>query len=114
MSHVCPEPASNDAVPCRVVHCVELCLQDLSDVVEDPLLLEGVACAIDRMLLHLLRHVRELYHGVLCLALVLVNVCRRLNLYHVYNYLFKFLIRDNEELGFWGFGVLVFCQCRCI
>ena len=64
------EAAAYDTVPGRQVHLVKLCLDDLSDVIEDAALLEGKGDAIDSVLLHRLVHVGILDHCVLSFLLV--------------------------------------------
>ena len=81
------EAAPHDAIPCRVVHGVELGLEDVRDVVQDSLLLERVVCTVNCMLLHLFRHVSELDDGVLGLSLITCDDgCLSLHLYHYSNY----------------------------
>ena len=52
-----------DAVPGRLVHGVELGLDDLRDVVEDGFLLERELAAVDGVLLHTLGHICVLDDG---------------------------------------------------
>jgi hypothetical protein len=75
VSDIGPEAASNDAAPGWVVHGVELGLEDLCDVVQDPFLLERVVRTVNCVLLHLLRHVCKLDDGVLGLYLVTLDLC---------------------------------------
>ena len=67
---VCAKATANDTVPGRQVHLVKLCLDDLSDVVQDAALLEGKSDAIDSVLLHRFVHVGVLDHCVLSFLLV--------------------------------------------
>ena len=75
MGDIGPEAASNDAAPGWVVHGIELCLEDLSNVVQDPFLGECVVRTVNCMLLHLLRHVCKLDDCVLSLDLVTLDLC---------------------------------------
>ena len=61
--------AADYAVPGGLVHYIELGLDDLSDVIENLLLLESVLSTVDSMLLHSLGHVGKLDDGVLGLIL---------------------------------------------
>ena len=74
VGHVGAQPASHDAVPSRQIHRVKLCLDDLSDVVEDSSLLEGEGHAVDGVLLHVLVHISVLHHCILSVLLVNVSV----------------------------------------
>ena len=56
------EVAANDAMPRRVVLFVELLLDVGGDVLLDVVLLQGLGGAIDRVLLHVFRHVGVLDH----------------------------------------------------
>ena len=81
------EAAPHDAVPCRVVHGVELGLEDVCDVIQDSLLLERIVRTVNCMLLHLFRHVSELDDCVLGLSLIACDDgCLSLHLYHYSNY----------------------------
>ena len=62
--------AAYDAVPGWQVHLVKLCLDDLSDVVEDAALLEGEGDAIYGVLLHRLVHVGVFDHCILSFLLI--------------------------------------------
>ena len=75
MGDIRAETTADDAVPGRVVHRVELGLEDLCDVVEDALLPKGVIGAVNCVLLHLFGHVCELHYRVLSLRLVSLDVC---------------------------------------
>ena len=67
---ICAKATAYDTVPSRQVHLVKLCLDDLSDVVEDAALLKGKGDAIDSVLLHWLIHVSILDHCILCFLLI--------------------------------------------
>ena len=71
VGHVGAHATPHDTVPSWQVHLIELSFDDLSDVVEDPSLLEGERNCIDSMLLHVLIHVGRLDNCVLSLLLVL-------------------------------------------
>ena len=71
MRDVSAKSSANNAMPCRVVHGVEFSLYDLRNVVEDAFLLERRVRTVHGVLLHLLRHVRELHHRIFRLRLVL-------------------------------------------
>ncbi len=58
------EVAADDAVPGRVVFLVELLLDVGSDVLLDVEFLEGLGGAVNCVLLHVLRHVGILDHGL--------------------------------------------------
>ena len=66
MGHIGSEVPSHYAMPGRVVFLVELLLDIGSDVLLDVELLQSHVRAVNGVLLHLLIHVRMLYH---CLAL---------------------------------------------
>ena len=63
MRNVRAHTAANDAMPGRLVHGVELGLDNLCDVVENGFLLEGILAAVDSMLLHTFGHIRVLDDG---------------------------------------------------
>uniref|UniRef100_A0A8C2KNJ9 Dynein light chain n=1 Tax=Cyprinus carpio TaxID=7962 RepID=A0A8C2KNJ9_CYPCA len=63
VSHVAAEVPPHDAMPGGVVLFVEL-LQGSGDVLLDVVLLERLRCTLHSVLLHLLRHVRILDHGL--------------------------------------------------
>ena len=67
---ICAKATAYDTVPRWQVHLVKLCLDDLSDVVEDAALLEGKGDAIDSVLLHGLVHVGILDHCILSFLLI--------------------------------------------
>ena len=67
---ICAKATAYDTVPRWQVHLVKLCLDDLSDVVEDAALLEGKGDAIDSVLLHWFVHVGILDHCVLGFLLI--------------------------------------------
>ena len=67
---ICAKATAYDTVPCWQVHLVKLCLDDLSDIVEDAALLEGKGDAIDSVLLHWFVHVGILDHCVLGFLLI--------------------------------------------
>ncbi len=73
VSLVGAKTSANDAMPCWVVHGVELSLENLCDVIENTFLLEGVGCAVDSMLLHHLRHVCEFDDCVFSCLLILLG-----------------------------------------
>jgi len=56
--------AAHDAVPGGVVLLVKLFLDEGGDVLLDVVLLEGLRGAVDSVLLHVLRHVGILDHGL--------------------------------------------------
>merc|ERR1719181_254081 len=58
------EVTAHNAVPGWVVLLVELLLHISCDVLLDVVLIEGVHCAVNSVLLHLLRHVGILDHGL--------------------------------------------------
>ena len=62
--HVSSKVAADDAVPRRVVLVVELILDVRCDVFLDGVLLHRLRGDIDRVLLHVLRHVGTLDHGL--------------------------------------------------
>ena len=64
-------------MPGGQVHGVELCFDNLSDVVEHTFLLESKGDAVDCVLLHLLRHVTLLHNCVV--SIFLANVTVRLH-----------------------------------
>ena len=66
VSYVTSHSSSDNAVPRRLVHHVELGLYDLSDVVEDSFLLECVLATVNCMLLHPLGHVCEFDNRKFC------------------------------------------------
>ena len=70
MGDICAKATAYDTVPRWQVHLVKLCLDDLSDVVEDAALLEGKGDAIDSVLLHWFVHVGILDHCVLGFLLI--------------------------------------------
>ena len=63
MGHVRAEVAADDAVPRRVVLFVELLLDEGSNVLLDVELLESLGGDINRVLLHIFRHVCVLHNG---------------------------------------------------
>ena len=67
---ICAKATAYDTVPRWQVHLVKLCLDDLSDIVEDAALLEGKIDAIDSVLLHWFVHVGILDHCVLGFLLI--------------------------------------------
>ena len=67
---ICAKATAYDTVPRWQVHLVKLCLDDLSDIVEDAALLEGKSDAIDSVLLHRFVHVGILDHCVLGFLLI--------------------------------------------
>ena len=67
---ICAKATAYDTVPRWQVHLVKLCLDDLSDVVEDTALLEGKVDAIYSVLLHWFVHVGILDHCVLGFLLI--------------------------------------------
>ena len=67
---ICAKATAYDTVPRWQVHLVKLCLDDLSDVVEDAALLEGKVDAIDSVLLHWFVHVGILDHCILRFLLI--------------------------------------------
>ena len=67
---ICAKATAYDTVPRWQVHLVKLCLDDLSDIVEDAALLEGKGDAIDSVLLHGLVHVGILDHCILSFLLI--------------------------------------------
>ena len=67
---ICAKATAYDTVPRWQVHLVKLCLDDLSDIVEDTALLEGKGDAIDSVLLHWFVHVGILDHCVLGFLLI--------------------------------------------
>ena len=67
---ICAKATAYDTVPRWQVHLVKLCLDDLSDIVEDAALLEGKGDAIDSVLLHWFVHVGILDHCVLGFLLI--------------------------------------------
>ena len=88
VSDIGPEAAPHYAIPCRVVHGIELCLEDVRDVIQDSFLLERIVRTVNCMLLHLFRHVSELDDGVLSLCLITCDDgCLSLHLYHYSNYI---------------------------
>jgi len=64
VGNVRSEVAANNAVPGRVVLFVELLLDERSDVLLDVVLLERLGGAVYGVLLHVLRHVGILDHGL--------------------------------------------------
>ena len=74
MGHVAAHAATDYTVPSWQVHCIKLCFNDFSDVVEYAFLLECKRDAVYCMLLHLVRHVATFYNGVCCLLLVNVTM----------------------------------------
>ena len=64
MGDVGTEVSTDDAVPGWVVLFVKLLLDVGGDVLLDVVLLEGLGGAVHSVLLHLLRHVRILDHGL--------------------------------------------------
>ena len=64
VSDVGTEVAAYDAVPCGVVLLVEFLLDEGGDVLLDVVLLESLGSAVDGILLHVLRHVSVLNHGL--------------------------------------------------
>ena len=67
---ICAKATAYDTVPRWQVHLVKLCLDDLSDVVEDAALLEGEGDAIYGVLLHRLVHVGVFDHCILSFLLI--------------------------------------------
>merc|ERR1719330_2040076 len=59
-----PKVAPNDGMPCGIVLFVELLLDEGGDIFLDVVLLKGLCCAIDRILLHILGHVCVLDDGL--------------------------------------------------
>ena len=70
VGHVGAHTAPDDTMPSGQVHRVELCLDDLSDVVEHSSLLESKGDAIHGMLLHKFVHIRIFDYCVFSLLLV--------------------------------------------
>uniref|UniRef100_A0A7N4NR01 Uncharacterized protein n=1 Tax=Sarcophilus harrisii TaxID=9305 RepID=A0A7N4NR01_SARHA len=64
MRHITAEIPAHDAVPGRVILLVKLLLDVGRDVLLDVILLQGLRSTLHRVLLHLLRHVRVLDHGL--------------------------------------------------
>merc|ERR1719152_445877 len=64
VGHVRAEVAPDDRVPGRVVLLVELLLDEGGDILLDVVLLQGLRSAVDRVLLHVLRHVGVLDHSL--------------------------------------------------
>ena len=62
--HVAAEVTPDDAVPRRVVLFVEFLLDVRSNIFLDVVLLHRLRRAVDGILLHVLRHVGILYHGL--------------------------------------------------
>ena len=62
--HVAAKVTADDAVPRWVVLFVELLLDVCGDVLLDVVLLHRLRRAVDSVLLHVLRHVGILYHGL--------------------------------------------------
>ena len=135
VGHIGAQSAPNDTMPGGQVHLIELCLDDLSDVVKDSTLLEGESNTVNGMLLHALVHIGILYHCIFGLLLIHIAVgldylCVRLSLpllrlrcasvgcnlgdclglHFLYSILtiISNLINFLTTMGFWGFGVLGF------
>ena len=70
VGHIGAQPAPNNTMPGGQVHLIELCLDDLSDVVKDPTLLERESNTVNGMLLHEFVHVSILNDSVLGLLLI--------------------------------------------
>jgi len=64
MSHITAEVAPNDTVPSGVVLLVELLLDESGNVLLNIVLLQSLGGAVNCILLHLLRHVSILDHGL--------------------------------------------------
>ena len=77
MGDIGAKPSPNDAVPRWQVHLIELRLDDLRNVVEHAALGKGKRHAINRMLLHVLVHIRVFHHGIL--RVLLIDIPVRLN-----------------------------------
>ena len=70
MGDICTKTAANNAVPGGQVHLIELCLNDLSNIVENASLLECKCHTVNGMLLHEFVHVSILNDSVLGLLLI--------------------------------------------
>ena len=70
MGDIGAQTAAHNAMPSWQIHLIELCLDNLCDVVQYTPLCECKRHAVDRMLLHVLVHVGVLHHGILCVLLV--------------------------------------------
>ena len=70
MGDIWAKTAANNAVPGGQVHLIELCLNDLSNIVENTSLLEGKCHTVNGMLLHEFVHVSILNDSVLGLLLI--------------------------------------------
>ena len=87
VGHVGAKATPHDTVPCRVVHCVKLCLKDMSNIIQDALLFEGIVGTVYCVLLHLFRHIGKLDDSILSVSLIAGNYsCLGLYLYHYSNY----------------------------
>jgi len=64
VSHITPKVAPNNTVPSGVVLLVELLLDERRNVLLNVVLLQRLCGAVDCILLHLLRHVSILDHGL--------------------------------------------------
>ena len=64
------QATAHDAVPSGQVHCIELSLNDLSDVVKYATLREGKRDTVDGMLLHEIVHIGILDHSIFSFLLV--------------------------------------------
>ena len=71
------QATAHDAVPRGQVHCIELCLNDLSDVVKYATLRKGKWDTVDGMLLHEIVHISILDHGIFSFLLVDTTVSLR-------------------------------------
>ena len=63
--HIAAKVAADDAVPCGIVLFVELLLDVSGNILLNVVLLQGLGCAVNSVLLHVFRHISVLNDGLM-------------------------------------------------